>query len=121
MARPDLTAYLERPVKVIVDRPQGSRHPRYPDLIYPVNYGYVPGTLSDDGEPVDAYVLGVNVPISEIDGVVIGVVLRRDDAEDKLVVAPEGRRYSAQEIRNAVAFQERYFESHVVVIRDRLA
>lgn len=115
MTRPDLTAYLDRVVKVIIDRPRGSRHPRHPGLVYPVNYGYVPSTLSGDGESVDAYVLGVDVPISEIDGLVIGVVLRRDDAEDKLVVAPEGRPYSAQEIRHGVAFQERYFESHVVV------
>ena len=37
-------------VTVVVDRPLGSAHPVYPELIYPVNYGYVPGVPAGDGE-----------------------------------------------------------------------
>lgn len=35
---------------VIIDRPLGSRHPKYRELIYEVNYGYVPGIIGGDGE-----------------------------------------------------------------------
>jgi inorganic pyrophosphatase len=100
---------------VTVDRPLGSRHPRYGDIVYPVNYGSVAGTVAADGEPIDAYVLGVDVPLAEFSGVVVGLVLRRDDVEDKLVVAPAGCRYSAEEIQDLVDFQERFFESQIVV------
>src|SRR5437870_3690818 len=96
--RPDLKPYLSRKVTVVIDRPLGSRHPRDADIWYPVNYGYVPGTASGDGMPVDAYLLGVYEPVERADGVVIGVVLRLDDDEDKLVVAPEGKRYTAEQI-----------------------
>ena len=37
-------------VTVIVDRPMGTFHPNHPDLYYPVNYGYIPGTMAPDGE-----------------------------------------------------------------------
>lgn len=46
--------YLAKAVKVIVDRPLGSRHPIHPDIYYPVNYGYVPGTLAGDDEEIDS-------------------------------------------------------------------
>ena len=36
-------------VSGVIDRPAGSRHPRYPDMIYPVNYGYVQGVFAGDG------------------------------------------------------------------------
>ena len=45
-------------VKVVVDRPMGSRHPEHTDLIYPVNYGYIEGIIAPDGEEQDAYILG---------------------------------------------------------------
>src|SRR5436853_2593982 len=113
-ARPDLRSYLGKRVTVVVDRPLGSRHPREHDIIYPANYGYIPGTTSGDGHPIDAYLLGVFEPVSEASGVVIGVVLRADDAEDKLVVAPEGKLYSAEQIEALVEFQERFFVSRIV-------
>jgi inorganic pyrophosphatase len=53
--------------------------------------------------------------VEEASGVVIGIVVRADDVEDKLVVAPEGRRYSAKQIEALVEFQERFFDSRVVV------
>ncbi len=113
--RPDLHDWLGREVGLVIDRPLGTPHPRHADIIYPVNYGYVPGTLAADGAPIDAYLLGVHQPVSEAAGIVIALVLRRDDIEDKLVVAPAGTSFSAAEIRDIVAFQERYFDSHIVV------
>ena len=50
-------------VKVVVDRPLGTHHPKHNDLIYSVNYGYVPEIFAPDGEEQDAYILGVNEPV----------------------------------------------------------
>ncbi|MBE6558771.1 MAG: inorganic pyrophosphatase [Ruminococcaceae bacterium] len=100
---------LGRTVTVTVDRPLGSRHPRWPDMIYPVNYGYVTGITGGDGEAQDAYILGVDSPLETFEGRVIAVIHRLDDVEDKWVVAPEDRPFAAEEIEAAVAFQERYF------------
>ena len=100
-------------VTVLVDRPLGSAHPAYPDLIYPVNYGYIPGIMAPDGEDQDAYILGVDRPVKRFAGRVIAVIRRLDDVEDKWVVAPEGRRFTREEIAAAVAFQERFFRTEI--------
>jgi inorganic pyrophosphatase len=111
----DLTPYLGQTVHFVIDRPLGSCHPRHPDLRYPVNYGFVPGTISGDGLPIDAYVLGIAVPITTFEGVVIALVVRADDVEDKLVVAPPGKTFCRDEIAAAVAFQEQYFQSSIIM------
>ena len=49
--------YLGKMLKIKLDRPFGSTHPKH-GFIYPVNYGYVPNTISGDGEELDAYLLG---------------------------------------------------------------
>ena len=101
-------------VKVTVDRPLGSRHPRYPELCYPVNYGYVKGVLAPDGEEQDAYVLGVDEPLAEFVGCVIAIIHRFDDVEEKWVVAPQGVTFSKEEIAAQVAFQEKYFRTQII-------
>ena len=108
--------YLEKNVQIIIDRPAGSHHPEHKDMIYPVNYGFIPGTLSGDGEELDVYLLGVNVPVTEYRARVIAVIHRYNDAEDKLVAAPEGMSFTKEEIAQAVYFQERYFDSEVVAM-----
>lgn len=100
-------------VTVVVDRPLGSAHPRYPGMIYPLNYGYVPGVPAPDGEEQDVYILGVTQPVEQFTGRVIAVVHRLDDVEDKWVVAKDGERYSAEEIAAAVRFQECFFHSEI--------
>ncbi len=105
-------------VTVVVDRPLGSAHPRHPELIYPVNYGFVPGVLAGDGEEQDAYILGLNKPVERFTGRLIAVIHRLDDVEDKWVVAPEGRRFTRAEIAEAVRFQERFFHSEIRLLQD---
>lgn len=117
--KPDLGSLLGQRVRVVVDRPLGSGHPRHPGLTYPVNYGELPGTISGDGHPIDAYLLGWDVPLSRAEGTVIAVLVRADDTEDKLVVARDGSHWTAQAVQQAVHFQERYFQTSVVMTRDR--
>ena len=102
-------------VKVVVDRPLGTHHPKHNNLIYSVNYGYVPEIFAPDGEEQDAYILGVNEPVTEFLGKVIAIIHRLNDIEDKLVVAPEGRFFTKEEIANSVAFQEKFFNIEIVM------
>ena len=98
-----------------IARPLGTCHPRHPDLVYRVNYGEIPGVLAADGDWQGVYVLGVDVPVETFTGELIAVIRRRDDVEDKWVLAPEGMRFTAVEIMSAVRFQEQYFDSYVVL------
>ena len=102
-------------VKVVVDRSLGSHHPKHKDIIYPVNYGYIPGVIAPDGEEQDAYILGVDEPVTEFIGKVIAVIHRLNDTEDKLVVAPEGKSFTKEEIANLVAFQEKFFDTEIIM------
>ena len=106
---------IGRTVTVTVDRPLGSRHPKYPDLVYPINYGYVDGIIAPDGEEQDAYVLGVDRPIEQFTGKVIAIIHRTNDVEDKWVIAPEGIRFSHEEIEKTIEFQEKYFEHELIM------
>lgn len=103
--------FLGTQVHVEVDRPMGFRHG---SLVYPVNYGYLPGIPGGDGEDQDAYILGIAHPLASFEGEVIGAVLRRNDREDKLIVAPTGLRLHQAQILRAVHFQEQYFDGHVI-------
>jgi len=105
---------LGRTVTVTADRPAGSTHPDHPDMVYPVNYGYVSGISSGDGEWMDAYILGVCEPLSEFTGTVSAVIHRFDDCDDKLIVTPAGVSFSFAEIAENVNFCEKYFDSAVI-------
>jgi len=105
--------YLGKAVTVKIDRPLGSKHPEW-NFIYPVNYGFVPNTKAPDGEELDAYVLGVSEPIKELTGICIAIIHRTKDDDDKLVVAPENKNYSDEQIRELTKFQESLFESEII-------
>ena len=106
---------IGKTVKVIVDRPLGSFHPKHIDIYYPVNYGYVKGIIAPDGEGQDAYILGVYSAIKEFTGKVIAIVHREDDVEDKWVVAPENCVFSKDDIEKHINFQERYFKHTIIM------
>ena len=82
---------LGKIVKVTVDRPMGTYHPKHKDIYYPINYGYIEGIMESDGEEQDAYILGVNKPVEEFTGKVIAIIHRLNDVEDKWVVVPEDK------------------------------
>ena len=106
---------LGKIVKVTVDRPLGSAHPNYPNMIYPINYGYVEGIIAPDGEEQDAYILGIEFPIKKFEGKVIAIVHRLNDIEDKWVVAPQNAYYSKEEIEKQIFFQEQFFSYEIIM------
>ena len=109
-------SYREKMVDVVIDRPIGSVHPKYEDMIYPLNYGFIPNVFGGDDEELDVYLMGVNVPVKEYKAKVIAIVHRHNDVEDKLVAAPEGISFTKMEIEDAVRFQEQYFESEIEIL-----
>lgn len=109
----NIKEYLNKNVEVIIDRPLGSKHPKH-DFIYPVNYGYVPNTISGDGEELDCYVLGIFEPIKEFKGKCIAIIHRLNDNDDKLIIVPEDRKFSNKEIDVLVEFQEKFFKHEII-------
>ena len=108
----DARTFIGKTVDVTIDRPLGSKHPEA-GFIYPVNYGFLPNIPAPDGEDIDAYVLGVFKPLETFTGRCIAVIQRSDDDDDKLIVAPDGKDYSDEQIFALTEFQERFFESSV--------
>lgn len=107
-------SYLGKTVTVKIDRPIGYVHKKDKyALTYPVNYGYIPGVTGGDGEELDVYLLGVDTPVKEYTAQIIGIVHRHNDAEDKLVAAPDGAVFNQAEIAEAVNFQEQYYKTEI--------
>jgi len=105
--------YIGQKVITQIDRPINSKHPKH-GFIYELNYGYVPNTISGDGEEIDCYILGVKEPLENFEGECIAVIHRTNDNDDKLIVVPEGEQCTEQEIRKLTYFQEKYFESEII-------
>lgn len=106
-------SYIGQTLKIKIDRPLGSKHPKH-GFIYPVNYGYIPNTISGDGEEIDAYLLGVFDPVDEYEGTCIAILHRTNDDDDKLIITKDGKDYSDDAINALTEFQEQYFE-HIIV------
>lgn len=105
--------YIGELVQIKIDRPLGSKHPKY-GFEYPVNYGFVPFTKSGDGEELDAYVLMEDKPLNEYIGRCIGIVHRLNDDDDKLIVVPEAYDLPDEFIEENIAFQEKWF-NHILI------
>ncbi len=100
-----------------MDRPLGSKHPEH-GFVYKVNYGYVPGTQSADGEELDAYYLGGSRPLSTARGRGIAIIHRLNDDDDKRIVVPETQiDLTDSEITQAVNFQEQWFDYEILRTR----
>lgn len=110
-------SYLGKKIHIEIDRPIGYVHKKSDRvLVYPINYGYIPGVLGGDGEELDVFLVGVSEPVREYDAVVIGISYRHNDVEDKLIAAPEGMTFTAEEIADGIRFQEQYYDTELEVI-----
>ncbi len=70
--------------KIIIDRPKGTNHPKYPDLIYEVDYGYLENTSSMDGQGIDVFV-GTDSG-QKVNGIAVTVDLNKKDSEIKILI-----------------------------------
>jgi inorganic pyrophosphatase len=84
---PDFWSYLDdlvRTSRLVIDRPRGSRHPRYSEMIYPLDYGYLAETTSGDGHEVDFWLGSFTPPV--LDAILVTVDLYKRDIEIKLLL-----------------------------------
>ena len=112
MEKANAKDYLGKEVTVEIDRQLGTRHPKH-GFMYMLNYGFITNTISDDGEELDAYLVGEFEPIKKSSGKVIAIIHRTND-DDKLIVSKDGKDYSDDAIRALTEFQEKYFESIII-------
>ena len=114
LCRAEAYSYLGKTVEIGIDRPIGYLHSKgEKTLLYPINYGFLPGIIGGDGEELDVYVLGSDRPLESTIGRIVGVVYREDDVEDKLIASIDNTCRTAEDMARAVEFQEKYYTSKV--------
>lgn len=113
MIKPSVLNYLGKSVSVQIDRPFGSIHPKH-GFMYELNYGFIPGTIAEDGEAQDAYILNVFEPLSEFTGVCIAIIERINDIENKLIIADAGKTIRDDGILAQIHFQEKFFTINLI-------
>jgi inorganic pyrophosphatase len=96
--------------EVVIDRPAGSCHPRYPDMVYPLDYGYLSGTRAADGDGIDVWVGGLSPP--RLTAIVCTVDLAKRDAEIKVLVG-----CSPDDIAIVLAFHNQGSQAALTVLR----
>lgn len=112
--RQELKRLIGKEVTVYVDRPLGMKHPKFPDIIYPVNYGYIKEIKAADNEYQDVYIIGTDEPLKICIGKVYAIVIRENDIEDKLIVVTNDKEYNIDEIEKYINFQEKYFKHKII-------
>ena len=70
--------------KIVIDRPKGSVHPRFPNIKYEVDYGYIENTSSMDGGGIDVW-LG-SLADKQVTAIICTVDLMKKDSEIKLLI-----------------------------------
>ncbi|HEX9989125.1 MAG TPA: inorganic pyrophosphatase [Chloroflexia bacterium] len=97
--------------QIRIDRPRGSTHPRYPDLIYPLDYGYLESTTSGDGGGIDVWV--GSLPQRRVTALVCCIDLEKRDVEIKILVG-----CTQQEAREILAIHNPGNQSAMLIERD---
>lgn len=70
--------------EIVIDRPKDSHHPKYHDMIYPLDYGYLRNTSSMDGQGIDVW--RGSMPESKLNAIMVIVDLWKRDSEIKLLI-----------------------------------
>jgi inorganic pyrophosphatase len=102
--RGEFWTHLEQLVassQVVIDRPKGSAHPRFPEAIYPLDYGYLHPTTTVDGGGVDVWV--GSQPGRPLEAVLCSVDLYKRDVEVKLLLG-----CTEAEIEQILAFMNQF-------------
>ena len=96
--------------QLVIDRPRGSAHPRYPGFIYPLDYGYLAGTTAADGDGIDVWI--GSLPERRVTGIIATVDLLKRDAEIKVLLG-----CTAEEARSALAMHQTGSQAAVLLRR----
>lgn len=108
----------ERMFTVVIDRPVGFEDSF--GNIYPINYGYIPQLMGGDGEEQDVYIVSHDQqkPLEVFTGKLVAIIHRRDDIEDKWVLAPLNEEIDKGLIAKQTYFMEQYFDSWIEMVED---
>jgi len=96
--------------KIVIDRPKGKPHPRYPDMIFPLDYGYLEGTTAMDGGGIDLW-LGT-AKHRKLTAIGCTVDIKKKDAEIKLLIG-----CTEKDIATIEKFHNSVFMSVIIVRR----
>ncbi|MGZ3640032.1 MAG: inorganic diphosphatase [Ktedonobacterales bacterium] len=96
---------------VRIDRPRGAAHPRYPEVVYPLDYGYLEGTCSGDGDGIDVWV--GSLPEQRVRGVILTLDRAKRDSEVKVLLG-----CTTEEARTLLAFHRRGMQTALLVERE---
>lgn len=77
-------AHLAESTPIVIDRPKGRPHPNWPELIYPLDYGYLEGTSASDGGGIDVWLGSLNSRV--LTGILCTFDTLKRDAEIKLLL-----------------------------------
>lgn len=91
--------------KIVIDRPKGSAHPRFPHVIYELDYGYLENTSSMDGGGIDVW--RGSLPSNAVDAIICIIDLMKKDSEIKLLIGcTEEEMKTVYEFHNRTAFMK---------------
>ena len=96
--------------RVVLDRPRGSRHPRYPDIVYPLDYGYLEGTAGGDGNEIDVW--RGSMQEGRLVGIVCTIDISKRDTEVKLLIG-----CTPDEVETVFRFHNNDYMSAIVIQR----
>lgn len=104
--------YLGKEVHVIVDQPYGSFHSLIPDLLLPVNIGYVNESefLEDNFE--NAYIFGLDEAVDEYVGTVIAIIYRKDGSS--AFVVSKKTSFEKKDVINTIGELEQYQDTKII-------
>lgn len=97
--------------RILIDRPEGSPHPRFPESIYPLDYGYLDGTRGGDGSGIDVW-SGSNDQ-KKVVGVIITIDLLKSETEIKILIG-----CTDEEVETALSYLNTYTQSGILVKRE---
>jgi inorganic pyrophosphatase len=97
--------------EIVIDRPKGTRHPRYPNIVFPLDYGYLKGTIGGDGNGIDVW--RGTAGQGRLNAIAATVDIMKRDAEIKLII--DG---TAEEIGIIEKFFDGRYMSAIIILRD---
>jgi inorganic pyrophosphatase len=101
---------LVREHPVVIDRPAGSRHPRYLEFIYPLDYGYLRGTSAADGNGIDTWIGSIGRAVT---GVICTVDTQKMDTEVKILLG-----CTREEMEIVLAAHNAQSQSGILILRE---